>query len=138
MSVMSKQTLARRCRTAAAWSLVLAGAACAPMGGATPGPSFIVFYTPFSAALDPDATKLVAEAAKAAQAEPSRRVVVLGYADRLGSPESNRTLTRLRAEVVRDTLVADGVAASRISLQPKGSQGGDPGVESRRVEIELR
>lgn len=138
MSVSLKQKLACHCRIVAAWSLVLAGAACAPMGSATPGPGFIVFYTPFSAALDGDATKLVAEAAKAAQAEPSRRVVVLGYADRVGSPESNRTLTRLRAEVVRDTLVADGIAASRISLQPKGSQGGDPGVESRRVEIELR
>lgn len=138
MSVSLKQKLACHYRTVAVWSLVLAGAACAPMGSATPGPGFIVFYTPFSAALDGDATKLVAEAAKAAQAEPSRRVVVLGYADRVGSPESNRTLTRLRAEVVRDTLVADGIAASRISLQPRGSQGGDPGVESRRVEIELR
>ena len=138
MSVSLKQKLACYYRTVAVWSLVLAGAACAPMGSATPGPGFIVFYTPFSAALDGDATKLVAEAAKAAQAEPSRRVVVLGYADRVGSPESNRTLTRLRAEVVRDTLVADGIAASRISLQPRGSQGGDPGVESRRVEIELR
>ena len=63
---------------------------------------------------------------------------MLSYADQLGSTEANRTLTRLRAQVVRDTLVADGVPSNRIILQPKGAQGGDPGVESRRVEIELR
>ena len=121
-----------------ALGMALAGAACAPMQGGPPGPSFLVFYTPFSANLDTEASRIVGEAAKAALAEPSRRVYVLGYADRIGSTEANRTLTKLRAEVVRDTLVADGVPSGRITLQPKGAQGGDPGVESRRVEIELR
>lgn len=136
-SSLMHMSLKRLC-AAAAFGISLAGAACAPMAAGTPGPSFLVFYTPFSANLDTEATRLVAEAAKAALAEPSRRVMVLGYADQAGSPESNRTLTKLRAEVVRDTLVVDGVPASRITLQPKGAQGGDPGVESRRVEIELR
>ena len=132
------RTIYNRVGAAAALGLALAGAACAPMQGGPPGPSFLVFYTPFSANLDTEASRIVGEAAKAALAEPSRRVYVLGYADRVGSTESNRTLTRLRAEVVRDTLVTDGVPSGRITLQPKGAQGGDPGVESRRVEIELR
>ena len=132
------RTFYSRVGAAAALGLALAGAACAPMQGGTPGPSFLVFYTPFSANLDPEAARIVSEAAKAAAAEPSRRVFVLGYANSLGSTDANRTLTRLRAQVVRDTLVADGVASDRIVLQPKGPLGGDPGVEGRRVEIELR
>ena len=138
MPVSMTRTLHQRFLPVAALGLALAGAACAPMADGPPGPSFLVFYTPFSANLDHDALDIVAQAAKAATAEPLRRVVVLGYADRVGTPEANRTLTRLRAEVVRDALVADGVPSGRITLQPKGAQGGDPGVESRRVEIELR
>ena len=134
--------LTRRSRnrlgTVAALGLALAGAACMPMRNGLPGPSFLVFYTPFSANIDTEALRILSEAANAAKADPTRVVFVLSYADQVGSTEANRTLTRLRAQVVRDTLVADGVATDRIILQPKGVQGGDPGVESRRVEIELR
>ncbi len=122
----------------AALGMALAGAACMPARNGAPGPSFLVFYTPFSANIDTEALRIVGEAAKAAKAEPARVVFVLSYADQIGSTEASRTLTRLRAQVVRDTLVADGIALDRIMLQPKGAQGGDPGVESRRVEIELR
>jgi len=122
----------------AALGMALAGAACMPMRNGPPGPSFLVFYTSFSANIDTEALRIVGEAAKAAKAEPTRVVFVLSYADQLGSTEASRTLTRLRAQVVRDTLVADGISTDRIILQPKGAQGGDPGVESRRVEIELR
>ena len=138
---MTQQTSPHRARIlgrAAGMALALAASACAPMSAGAPGPDFLVFYTPFSANLDGDATRIVAEAAQAALAEPARRIFVIGYADNLGSPEANRTLTRLRAQVVRDTLAADGVPVSRIVLQPRGARGGDPGVESRRVEIELR
>lgn len=138
MPPVLKQSFGRRIRAGAALALALAGAACAPTAASSPGASFIVFYTPFSGNLGPDATAVVADATKAALAAPGRRVYVLGYADSIGTPETNRTLTRLRAEVVRDTMVANGIPASRITLQPKGAQGGDPGVESRRVEIELR
>ena len=100
------------------------------MQGGPPGPSFLVFYTPFSANLDTEASRIVGEAAKAALAEPSRRVYVLGYADRIGSTEANRTLTKLRAEVVRDTLVADGVPSGRITLQPKGARAAIPALKA--------
>ena len=122
----------------AALGLALASAACMPMRNGPPGPSFLVFYTPFSANIDTEGLHILSEAANAAKADPTRVVFVLSYADQLGSTEANRTLTRLRAQVVRDTLVADGVPTDRIILQSKGAQGGDPGVESRRVEIELR
>ena len=125
---------------AALFALVLGGvAACSPMPPVTPdAPAYVVFFTPFSADLDDGARSVIADASQAAQASPSRRVVVAGYADRTnGTPATNQTLTKLRAQVVADGLVAQGVDRGRIVLQPKGSIGGDPGVESRRVMIEL-
>ncbi len=101
-------------------------------------PAYVVFFTPFSADLDDGAKSVIADASQAAQARPGRRVVVAGYADPTnGTAATNQTLTRLRAQIVADGLVADGVARDRIVLRPKGSLGGDPGVESRRVMIEL-
>lgn len=113
-------------------------AACTPMPQVTPdAPAYVVFFTPFSADLDDGARSVIADASQAAQARPGRRVVVAGYADRVGTPATNQTLTKLRAQIVADGLVADGVARDRIALRPKGAIGGDPGVESRRVMIEL-
>jgi outer membrane protein OmpA-like peptidoglycan-associated protein len=56
---------------------------------------------------------------------------------RLRSPETNVTLSRLRAQNVADELVADGVDRARIILRPRGQVAGDQGLESRRVEIQL-
>ena len=125
---------------AALFGLALGGvAACAPMPQVTPdAPAYVVFFTPLSGQLDDGARSVIAVASQAAQAMPSRRVVVSGYADRTNStPATGQTLTRLRAQVVADGLVAQGVDRGRIALQPKGVIGGDPGVESRRVMIEF-
>ena len=118
---------------------VLGGlAACAPAPQVTPDtPAYVVFFTPFSADLDDSAKSVIADASRAAQAASSRRIVVAGYADSVGARDTNQTLTKLRAQIVADGLVADGVDRQRIVLRPKGSIGGDPGVESRRVMIEF-
>ncbi len=132
--------LRRPMRRVALFGLLLGGvAACAPATPVSPqSPAYVVFFTPLSAELDDGAVRVVADASQAAQAAPSRRVIVAGYADRVGAtPDTNQTLTKLRAQVVADGLVAKGVDRRRIVLQPKGSSGGDPGVESRRVMIEL-
>lgn len=100
-------------------------------------PAYVVFFTPFSADLDDSARTIVTEAAQAARTTPGRKVLVAGYADRIGTAEANQTLTKLRAQVVADGLVAAGVDRSRIVLQPKGSVGNEPGIESRRVAIEF-
>ena len=125
---------------AALFGAVLGGmAACAPAAQpVTPEtPAYVVFFTPFSADLDDGAKSVIAEASQAAQSMPGRRVIVAGYADRIGAAATNQTLTKLRAQIVADGLVAKGVDRGRIVLQPKGSIGGDPGVEGRRVMIEL-
>ncbi len=118
--------------------LLLTGlAACTATPAEHIGPTYVVFFTPFSADLDDAASGVIAEAGRAAQGAPGHRVVVAGYADRLGSTAANQTVSKLRAQVVADRLAADGVDRGRITLRPKGSVGGDPGVESRRVEIDI-
>jgi len=139
------QPLAASCppcvRRTTLFGLLLGGvAACAPAVPVTPdAPAYVVFFTPLSANLDDGAKGVITDASQAAQARPGRKVVVAGYADRrIGStPDTDQTLTKLRAQVVADGLVAKGVDRGRIVLQPKGAIGGDPGVESRRVMIEL-
>jgi OOP family OmpA-OmpF porin len=120
------------------FGFVLVGlAACTTVPAEPLGPTYVVFFTPFSADLDDAASGVIADAGRAAQAPPGHRVVVAGYADRLGSADTNQTLSKLRAQVVADGLAARGVNRGRITLRPKGSVGGDPGVESRRVEIDI-
>lgn len=117
---------------------LLAGlAACTAAPAEHLGPTYVIFFTPFSADLDDAALGVIADAGRAAQAAPGHRIVVAGYADRLGSTAANQTLSKLRAQVVADRLAADDVDRGRIALRPKGSVGGDPGVESRRVEIDI-
>ncbi len=120
--------------------IVLAGiAACTTTPAEPLEPTYIVFFTPFSADLDDGARGVIADASRAAQTASGHRIVVAGYADRTagGSPAVNQTLSKLRTQVVADSLVAQGVDRGRIVLRPKGSIGGDPGVESRRVAIEI-
>lgn len=111
--------------------------ACVSGPSGPPIPGYVVFFTPVSADMDDSARTIVTEAAQAAQTVPGRKVVVAGYADRIGTAAANQTLTKLRAQVVADGLVAAGVDRRRIVLQPKGSVGNEPGIESRRVEIEF-
>jgi outer membrane protein OmpA-like peptidoglycan-associated protein len=64
-------------------------------------------------------------------------VSVLGYTDSAGRPQDDVLLSQHRAQNVADALVADGVAAGRITRQGRGQTGEDPGVASRRVEIDI-
>ncbi|GAC1342275.1 MAG: hypothetical protein NVSMB18_16000 [Acetobacteraceae bacterium] len=71
----------------------------------------------------------------AARAAIGHTVRVEGYADRTGTPPANLIRSRLRAQAVADALVRRGVDKARVSLHPRTAIGGDPGVESRRVEV---
>ena len=78
-----------------------------------------------------------AQAAQAAKAAPGSAVRVIGYTDSVGIPQDDVILSQHRAQRVADALVADGVDPGRISRQGRGQTHEDPGVESRRVEIEI-
>jgi outer membrane protein OmpA-like peptidoglycan-associated protein len=65
-------------------------------------------------------------------------VRLLGYADPEGAPAANRALSAARAQAVADQLVAEGVARSRIRIEPRGETPyADATQESRRVEIRI-
>jgi outer membrane protein OmpA-like peptidoglycan-associated protein len=98
---------------------------------------FVLFYRGGSDVLDPAAAAIVARAASAAAAAPDLDVTVAGYADAPAAPESNQILSRIRAQIVANALVARGVARERIHLLPRRALGADPGDESHRVDIRI-
>ena len=97
-------------------------------------PVTIVFFVEWSGALDDAADAIIKQAADAALKRPSERIVVTGYADRKGGKQADLYLSELRAQMVVDTLVADGVPASRIRMVAAGAMP-VTGVIGRRVEI---
>jgi hypothetical protein len=71
------------------------------------------------------------------KANPRIPVLVVGYADPRGSAEANMILSRLRARVVADTLVENGVPRNRIRILYRGATPGFESLESRRVEVRV-
>ncbi len=119
---------------------VLAGAlACASCSyGADPDDraDYVVYYRDQSTALDAVAGATITRAATVAI---RRRVdaVVAGYSDDPGAPEANQIQSRIRAQLVADALLRAGMSRDRITIVPRRALGGDPAVESRRVDIRL-
>jgi peptidoglycan-associated lipoprotein len=100
---------------------------------AQPVPAYVVFFPEWSAALDDAAHAVLAQAAGAARGSDAR-LVITGYADHKGSKQADLDLSQLRAQVVQDALLADGIPAARTRLVAAGAQSGT-GVADRRVEI---
>ena len=102
-------------------------------------PAYVVFFTPQSSEIDTQARAVIADAAKAARADTGQSITVAGYAmpSPYGTPAADFLISRSRSQAVANALVAQGIAQSRIIQQPRGSAGGEPGLESRRVEIVL-
>ena len=100
-------------------------------------PSFVVFFSDFSSRLDAPAQGAVSAAAKWATVHQGP-VVVIGYADPNGSPAAAYDMSHARAQAVVDQLIRDGVAASRITKEARGSTDYTlSSQESRRVEIRI-
>src|SRR3981189_3104454 len=79
-------------------------AACAPMGA--DNGRFLVYFDEFSANLTPEARAVLADAAKRARENSSRRVRIEARASATGSPAANRRLAETRSQVVADELKA--------------------------------
>jgi len=52
---------------------------------------------------------------------PDATIIISGHTDSVGSDESNRTLSQLRAQAVKDWLVSRKISAARIKVIGKGS-----------------
>ena len=96
----------------------------------------VVFFTEWSALLDPAAQTVIQEAKT--RLGGTGTVTVMGYADTTGSSEANDLLSKLRAQMVIDRLVADGVPAGRLKRADRGATPDIGGLnESRRVVISI-
>jgi outer membrane protein OmpA-like peptidoglycan-associated protein len=76
---------------------------------------------------------------------PGVDVVVIGHTDRLGSESFNDRLSVLRAQAVRDALVAIGVSVEKIEIAGRGEReplvptaDGVAEARNRRAEIKVR
>ncbi|MBM4265196.1 MAG: OmpA family protein [Deltaproteobacteria bacterium] len=92
--------------------------------------------------LRPEATPILDEAAKILNENPGVNIQVQGYTDWIGSDAYNLTLSDRRAETVKDYLVGQGVAASRLTAQgfgkadPVATNETEAGrAQNRRVEL---
>ena len=65
---------------------------------------------------------------------PEMKVTVTGWCDTRGSVAVNRRISRQRAQALKSWLVTRGIAASRISVVGKGSDGSREAQKARRVE----
>lgn len=111
-------------------------AACAK--AAPPDRIFAVFFDENSTSVDVAGDAVVARAAVVAKQWPALPVNVAGYSDRDAAIGDATKLSQARAEAVTAMLVADGVAASRIKHEAVvATPGSQPGVERRRVEIDI-
>jgi outer membrane protein OmpA-like peptidoglycan-associated protein len=97
-----------------------------------------------SADLTPQGWTKVWVAATTLNRYPKRKVEVIGYTDSSGTDEHNQWLSERRATAVTDTLVRDGVSASRITTRGYGAANpvasnatAEGRAQNRRVEIIL-
>ncbi|MEJ1976227.1 MAG: OmpA family protein [Acetobacteraceae bacterium] len=82
---------------------------------------------------------VVARAAAAAKRFPALPVTVRGYADISNTtPSGVQRLSKARTDAVAALLVADGVPTTSILRDAVGvPPNSNPGIESRRVEIDI-
>jgi outer membrane protein OmpA-like peptidoglycan-associated protein len=105
---------------------------------ADPPQKFVVFFQEWSAAIDDSAQDVISHAADWVKSHPGVVVHVNGFASTVGSRPANVLLADLRAQVVVDQLLTDGVEAKRVQQRGHGPvQFAISAQESRRVEISI-
>ena len=81
-----------------------------------------VFFAENSATIGGRARAMIENQARWLKAHPAVAIKVIGRADDGGTPETARELSQKRATVVRDQLVAGGVAHERVTLESRGDK----------------
>jgi outer membrane protein OmpA-like peptidoglycan-associated protein len=105
-------------------------------------PGNISFASGKAKLLPPARAQLSQVAAALKQGSADSKIVVEGYTDSTGSPQTNQELSQQRAEAVRQALVAEGVPAERVSAVGYGesrpvadNSSAEGRATNRRVEI---
>lgn len=108
--------------------------------------SFIVRFAPGSSTkLTADAAAVFDQIKSLVQSRIAPEVEVIGHTDSVGRPEANDALSVKRAETVKGSLVAAGIAAQIIEVSGRGEReplvptaDEVPEAQNRRVEITVR
>ena len=116
---------------------------CPPRLGGTPHPGPYNIYFDFGkSVLDQQQTAEVHKRAKQAKDIYVTQICLLGYADKVGNPASNKQLGLARARAVANILIADGFPAKNITMDTGGEAYGrlnmgdyDRNRADRRVAI---
>ncbi len=100
-------------------------------------PSDEITFARDAAVLDASALQLLAAVRQWLAAHPADHLVLEGYADSTGPEDHNAGLATRRAHIVRNPLVAGGVAADRVVIAVYGENGAHqrPDPHDRRVVI---
>lgn len=80
----------------------------------------LVFFSEGDAELGARARKALAGQAVWLSEHPELPVTIEGHADETGAPEELRALSAARAQAVRARLIAEGIAAERITIVARG------------------
>jgi len=86
---------------------------------AAPQP-LLVFFDPAQAGLEPSAASLIDRAAELARARPASRLVLTGHVDTTFAAADAVGVSQHWADLVKNQLVARGIAADAISTKPRG------------------
>lgn len=117
---------------------LLAGAALAPPSPASACAPVTVYFDWNSARVSDDSQAALERLAVALawKGPELEHILLSSYTDASGSPTANRTVSRRRAEAVRDVLVSYNVPAERIAIRALGET--IPRVATRRGVREPR
>ncbi|MEM4408949.1 MAG: OmpA family protein [Candidatus Caldarchaeum sp.] len=126
-------------------SLLIGTIACLGSPTSTmPQMTYTVFFDSNSYFIKESGKKVIREVSERAKSNPELLIVLEGYSDTTGDDALNLSLSRSRAEAVREHLIKDGVESERISLVPLGGTTkfspageGESLALNRRVEIIL-
>ena len=107
--------------------------------------SFLLYFVTGSDELTGDSKAELGRMLDELRRRPSPDILVIGHTDRVGNDEDNDQLSLQRAERVRESFIAQGIAAERIRAAGRGerepivpSADGVDEPRNRRVEINVR
>ena len=106
---------------------------------------FTLLFMPGGAQLTPESSAELADVLARATERPGGEVIIIGHTDRVGSVESNDTLSLQRAQAVRQLVIDRGFDPNRVEAVGRGER--EPVVQTadeveepknRRAEIVVR
>lgn len=105
----------------------------------------LLLFQPGGVALNPASAAHLTRLANALSRHPAAGVEIQGHTDSTGDPNQNMVLSRRRAEAVRDSLLAQGVAPKQLfaagfgATRPRQDNSTATGrALNRRIELRLR